>query len=278
MNFFCISDLHLELFRESLTEVDWSFIEKWPLATCLILAGDIGSPLLRRDLLHEFLFRVKKKYGTVFYLPGNHEYYNYDGHTSRAEIEQMLQKICIEVNICFLLRNSYLFNGIKFVGVTLWTHPSEESYLTNTDVSKGKIFTSREEILQLHHAEYKFLDQELLHSQKENIPTVVVTHHLPSYQMIHERYKYFKGNDLFASVTLESLPKEVFPTILYWCAGHTHERVVREKGQWEGIIKDLPLTAITNPVGYRREARVTSVSLETYPLKHETKTKSVDVV
>lgn len=273
MRIFLVSDLHFERRKESITEMDWSFLSKWPEAEICILAGDIGSPLLRRDLLQELFFRLVKKY-RVYYLPGNHEYYNYDHQTSKKEIEEMLEKMCIETGVQWLFRKTIPVDQqgnptlegkefVRLIGTTLWVHPSPESFSSNTDVQMGKIFTSNEEIQKLHLEEFKFLQNELKKSLQAEKKVIVVTHHLPSYQMIHPRYQWFKGNDLFASVTLETL-RDDLKNVLIWMCGHTHERVVIDK--FKGLLENCSLIALTNPVGYQREPRVTSFSTDVVTL------------
>ena len=113
------------------------------------------------------------------------------------------------------------------------------------------------------HPNLQFLQNELKKSLQAEKKVIVVTHHLPSYQMIHPRYQWFKGNDLFASVTLETL-RDDLKNVLIWMCGHTHERVVIDK--FKGLLENCSLIALTNPVGYQREPRVTSFSTDVVTL------------
>lgn len=67
-----VSDLHLEL------EWNTRHFEQYPLvpsADILVLAGDIM--ILGDDFVeHHFWDRVPKDFKQVYFLPGNHEYYN----------------------------------------------------------------------------------------------------------------------------------------------------------------------------------------------------------
>ena len=110
---------------------------------------------------------------------------------------------------------------------------------------------------------YKWLEKEL--SQPVGRPEeptdydecVIVTHHLPSYHLCHERFKNCKDlNTAFYTDILEQLPMS---RVKYWFCGHTHEFMVKKlKG------KDGEVIVIVNPMGYPKEPRKTKMSLDVY--------------
>ena len=55
---------------------------------------------------------------------------------------------------------------------------------------------------------------------KDNIAgnTIVLTHHLPSFKLITDKYKTYRNNTRYAS-DLESLMTK---NVKYWICGHTH--------------------------------------------------------
>ena len=65
-----ISDIHLETRKQ--TAPFKSILE--PVAEYLVLAGDIGNPIT--PIYEEFLKYCSDNFVTVFYVLGNHEYYN----------------------------------------------------------------------------------------------------------------------------------------------------------------------------------------------------------
>nr|AEX62620.1 putative metallo-dependent phosphatase [Moumouvirus Monve] len=73
------SDLHLEhldnIYKPKIIEL-WNFNTSEKDEYFLALVGDIGNPFQKN--LELFLENVSSKYSLVFYIPGNHEYYNLD--------------------------------------------------------------------------------------------------------------------------------------------------------------------------------------------------------
>jgi predicted phosphodiesterase len=77
--------------------------------------------------------------------------------------------------------------------------------------------------------------------QKSPLPVVVMTHHLPSMDLIDEKYKgYVDYNPFFASDCSELLKDPV----KIWISGHTHT----------GYDKTIDgVHCVCNPVGYPSE-------------------------
>lgn len=50
-------------------------------------------------------------------MAGNHEFYNHEYQNTL----RMLKEKCANTNIHFLENNSYKFNGVRFLGCSLWT-------------------------------------------------------------------------------------------------------------------------------------------------------------
>ena len=67
---------------------------------------------------------------------------------------------------------------------------------------------------------------------------VVVSHHLPSYKLIHPKFLKCCFNSAFAS----EVPSDCTTQIVAWVAGHTHEPC--ENGKFH-----------VNPIGYPGEAK-----------------------
>lgn len=217
-----ISDLHLEFGA-------CKKIKKY--ADYLILAGDIGYP--EHELFKEFLQNASNTFKKVFYVTGNHEYYqNWKKGknikiNSIDETNKIINDIINEVghNVYFL-NNSFhdLDDNLRIVGSTLWTNilPNSKSINDSYQIYfDEKTLINDEYINKLHKINLEFISEQIKNANDENKKLVLVTHHLPSYQLILEKYKtlfYLPYNSHFAS-DLDYLIKE---PIKVWCAGHSH--------------------------------------------------------
>uniref|UniRef100_A0A6C0CNF9 Calcineurin-like phosphoesterase domain-containing protein n=1 Tax=viral metagenome TaxID=1070528 RepID=A0A6C0CNF9_9ZZZZ len=183
MHIFGISDIHLEFRPE---DNDFSFTSKWPAADVLVLAGDIGSPIQRYQQYKRFLEHVKRTYQTVVFISGNHEYYgcNYD----RDNVIRLLQTLADSTGCHFLHRDSIVVNSVRFIGATLWS--IIRSHESINDFSQG-VFIEQLDYVQEFGRDSEFIQHCL---KDTDIPTVVITHHLPSRRLIHDRFRHFDNS------------------------------------------------------------------------------------
>ena len=234
---FLASDVHTEVYHS----LPSGLIEAWPQADILVLAGDIGNPLIARENYARFLLECKKKYPEVLLVPGNHEYYQSDYRLPGVRAE--LVKLAEETGVRFLSCTTLILSGIRFIGVTLWSliddYPAREY--------SQKVFRTRIDYLREFILDYDYLTQELLYGNSE-LPTVIITHHLPTAKMLHRRYQGMACNSAFSSEILEHFH---LTNVKYWLMGHTHEFNSQKIGEVEFVC---------NPVGYPREPRVTRFS------------------
>lgn len=86
------------------------------------------------------------------------------------------------------------------------------------------------------------------------LPTVVITHHLPSRRLIHDRFKGF-DNSGFCSSLLDHVELR---NMKLWVCGHTHEYV-------SDTICDGRII-YANPIGYPNEKRTTQICLDVYEI------------
>lgn len=228
------SDLHLEMIRVQGTKVMERLFQEIPpgLDEVCILAGDIGCPKhLNYDLFMEFISRSFKK---TFVIAGNHEYYGRPMDETRDFMKSYFEKFH---NITFLDNTWEIYEGYCFVGTTLWSQVTDPTFKIN-DVFRIPGLDV-EEYNRLHHACVEFLDT----LNQENC--IVITHHLPSRSLIHERYltstmrpyhQWFASDlDLFR------------PNIKAWFYGHTHTPS-------ETTILGIP--CLCNPIGYPGENKI----------------------
>jgi predicted phosphohydrolase len=239
MKFQLISDIHLE-FHKNLPEII-------PKAPYLLLAGDVGYP--EQPLFEYFLKDVSKKFNTVFYTPGNHEYYQKfkekdEPKLTILEIDNLIKNICSKFNnIIYLNKSTYDFDNYKIIGATLWSNIKKTDYLINdyNQIYKNKTDNiTINDIINLHNEHLNFIKSEIKNSQKINI---VMTHHLPSKKLILAEYikKYPNYNSHFASDLDYLLDPEYIHT---WVCGHSHSHI-------EENINDVP--CYLNALGYPSE-------------------------
>jgi predicted phosphodiesterase len=229
------SDLHLEFLKSSCPNIKST-------APVLCLLGDIGNPFhtnYARFLCH---LNPNPDFKKIFLISGNHEYYSKDKTKSIMQTNLQIQSIiygnCLN-KISYLDNQTEYYNNYLFVGSTLWSNiinsqnlHSDFHYIKGMDIGRYN---------QLHTNATKFI---LANINNSNSKIIVLTHHLPSYSIIHEKYKnYLKYHQCFAS-HCDSLIK---PPVSLWLYGHTHTPK-------NDRINNIPV--ICNPIGYPREKQV----------------------
>ncbi|QGR54068.1 metallophosphatase [Moumouvirus maliensis] len=254
------SDLHLEYFDNIYKP---KIMELWNFNTCekdeyyLALVGDIGNPYQKN--LELFLEKVSSKYSLVFYVPGNHEYYNLDKKNSR-DIEKMkkkLRKICYKFhNIVFMDNESYDLEDIKFIGSTLWSHiPDEKNLEINKSINdyhlikKYNIDGELEKINcddtnKWNKESIDFIKQELKNTNK---PCIILTHHAPLFS--DPEKNHFTADPIYINspnnfAFHNDLSEIITHPIILWIYGHTH---------YSGIFHYNNVSICTNQLGYSHE-------------------------
>lgn len=244
-----ISDIHLE------------FMSKPPkikvMAEVLCLAGDIGYPY--SGIYREFLKQMNADFKKVFIIAGNHEYYNshkYGTHTME-DIHQHIQGVINDntlTNITFLNNSWEEYNDILFAGTTLW------SKIPSANINDICLMNDFKQIEGLTYDTYNllyykschFIEKMLLDVGKEenykNKKVVMMTHHLPSFNLIDEIHTYSDTNCFYASKCDAYFVKP----IKAWIYGHTHTPN-------KTLINNIQF--VCNPKGYPSEN--TSVKYET---------------
>ncbi len=230
------SDLHLEFLK--LNEVE-TFIKKISINKddVCILAGDIGNPFQENyDIFMKFINTNFKK---TFVITGNHEYYNKTKTIN--EINEHLNNYFKQyTNISFLNNNFEYYENYCFIGTTLWSKITNFNNKIN-DVYNIKDFDCKK-YNNLNIQCVDFLKKTL----NNNSNCIVITHHLPSYSLIDEKYKTQSMDpynqwfycDLYNLITLNK------DKIKCWFYGHTHTKSIK-------MIHDIYF--LCNPIGYPNE-------------------------
>jgi len=218
MKFQYCSDLHVE-FRENKKLLEKRPIK--PIAEVLLLAGDI-LVFSEMDKHYDFLKYLSDNFRQVYWVPGNHEYYQSDlAHKSGSFEENLMSNITLGNNI--VVEES----GIKILMSTLWSkirdrnHGMIEYNMHDFRVIKyngwkltAKIFN------EVHQNCLEFVTTNL--AEFKNEKTIVLTHHIPTYLNYPERFRNDILNDAFA-VELYDLIHSDGPD--YWIYGHHHQKI-----------------------------------------------------
>lgn len=255
-----ISDLHLEF-------------EPWLPLNCnsdvLVLAGDIVGlgdvalvrqgvaskrQLERAQRYQQLLGRCSRDWEQVYLVLGNHEHY---GGVWQQHAKQNMQWLLEPYeNIALLDNSAHHYGGHLFLGTTLWTSVNDEDPISQhlveralTDYKQiyiedrvGSLRRLRvEDTLQAHHNSVAWLWETL--EQHPKTPTVVITHHAPSFHSVAQEYKHEHHlNGGFAS-DLSNLILDN-PQIQLWAHGHMHNSSDYQIGNTR---------VVCNPKGYYRE-------------------------
>jgi len=226
-----ISDLHLE-FCEPI-EMNRIF-QTIGTGDVLVLAGDLGDPFAQH--YRELFTYVSRNFIKVFAICGNHEFY----HHKVEKSDRKFAELCEEFNVVNMNRNVVEYKGVKFIGTPLWTYVSGSCKLQcDTKYIKDMSVTRRNN---LHRNDFKFIQDNLA----SELPTIIMTHHLPSPILIQDQYKTPENtqlNEWFASPTIENLDF-TGSNVKAWIYGHTHSPLTK-------TVNDID--TYCNPVGYPEE-------------------------
>jgi hypothetical protein len=255
----CVSDLHLEACEHGFGIPDLGSGE------ILILGGDIlcarhfkkDGPL--HKVYDDFLQKCVKNFDEVLYIQGNHEAYSFHYDTTFKVLKEHLPPSI------HLLENDYVkIKDTIFLACTLWTDFRNENPLEMMEASRflndyktiriGSNYRklNPDDTLKFHKKSKQFLIEKL--EEFKDTKTWVLTHHSPSYQSIHPKYKMETTNGSYAS-NLDDLILEN-PQVKYWNHGHTHESFRYKIGECE---------VICNPRGYYSGVNSSGLNLNFNP-------------
>jgi hypothetical protein len=239
-----VSDLHLECCENGYG------VPNLGSGDVLILGGDIlcARHFKTNGNLHQvykdFLQKCVDNFDEVLYVLGNHCYYGYNYEGTWNVLKEHIPPSI------HLLENDYVkIKDVVFLGATLWTDFRKENPLEMMEASRflndyktiriGSNYRKLrpDDTLEFHKKSKQFLLDTL--PMFENQKVWVLTHHSPSYQSIHPKYRMETTNGSYAS-DLDYLILS-HPQIKYFSHGHTHSSFRYKIGECE---------IICNPRGY----------------------------
>jgi Icc-related predicted phosphoesterase len=236
-----LSDLHLEFSQCTPHPASAA-------ADVIIAAGDIwkrssGLHMLRSMFPHP---------AVIVTVMGNHESYGSDIHKTVAEMRETAKELDIH-----FLENDEAFikvrdETVRVLGCCLWTDfllyglEKRKDCMIDAGQSLNDFRLIRNGIwnfnpsdsINIHTHSVKWLESKL--NEPFEGPTIVVTHHAPSYQSVAQRFKEDLLSACFAS-RLDHLTDG--KKVELWCHGHTHDSM-------DYMINGTRV--IANPRGYNR--------------------------
>lgn len=228
------SDLHLEF------EDNTTYLKKYPLAVAgdiLVLAGDIvylGNELY---INHPFWDWASSNYQQVLVISGNHEFYGYYDLSSMSRG----QVVKIRENIHYYYNKIVSIGEVDFILSTLWSHIDEkDAPYTERRVADfhriiygDRVLTHKEFNLE-HDRCFEFIKDAVSKSTAKY--KVVVTHHVPSFQLSSPEFEGSSSNGAF-NVELEDYIKK--SGINYWIYGHSHRNIDKTIGSTQCLSNQL---------------------------------------
>ena len=217
----------------------------------LLLAGDIAPiRVLRSPRGQEFLERVAECAPHVFMVAGNHEFYHDDIVKGPEKIRNALT---VTRNIQLLDDTFVEVEGVKFFGATYWTdfngrNPTDMAFAATMMNDYRQIRVSSDgfrrllprDVVQRHSISKSAIRQFY---QCTDGPVVIVTHHAPSYQSVHQKHHDHPLNSAFYSENSDFILE--MPHVQTWCHGHMHDAVDYTVGETR---------VLCNPRGYPGES------------------------
>ena len=191
---------------------------------------DLGSRQKCSYRYRDFLKRVSDEFPKVIYVAGNHEFYHGKWVASLLHLREECAKF---PNVHFLERDTIAFDGVTFIGGTLWTDCNKfdpltlhalgdmmQDYNVIRNDEKGYTKLRPAHSAARHRQTVEYFRHVLSHN-KEN-KCVVVGHHAPSTKSIPAEYtNQFSMNGGYASDLSEFILDH--PQIKLWTHGHMHD-------------------------------------------------------
>jgi|LakMenEpi03Aug12_release.lakeMendotaPanAssembly.Ray.scaffolds.fasta_scaffold167150_4 predicted MPP superfamily phosphohydrolase len=252
-----VSDIHLETHHNTSKAIFEKILK--PSAPYLALCGDIGYP--GAQLYEPFLKYCSENFEQVFYIAGNHEYYNDSRAIKYLKTKQFIEKsvseeelrrlsakvpretpesrntkireICSQfLNIHFLDKEIYQIpnTNVIVVGCTLWSQLDMDPYMYSRFNDFNMICIDKDTIL-TPNVYAKWFEEHLdfiaktipeLHTKSPDTKIIVLTHHCPTYEIIIDKYRLNDMNNMNSFFANDDLITPFGKNVKLWLCGHTH--------------------------------------------------------
>lgn len=187
---------------------------------------------------HDFFEFECAKYKKVFYVMGNHEHYGGRYWKTYPELARVMPD-----NVTILEDQHEEYEGVVFVGATLWTDMNKSDPLTLAVIKDymndyraitfhNVVYNNYRKLMPadtvyIHHQSKAYIEK----TAKENAdkPVVVITHMAPTFQSVNEK---FKNEGLSNGAYCSDLSNLILDNtnIKAWVHGHVHDPVSYKVG------------------------------------------------
>ena len=211
----------------------------------------LGRRQERAQRFRDFLKRCSFQFPHVIYIMGNHEFYNGKFY---AGIDYMRDEVAKFPNIYMLEQDTKIIDDVVFVGGTLWTDMNKRDPLTMHAIEgmmndfriirndfRSYAPMSALDVAVRHDKTLAYI--KLIVQEHKDKKCVVVGHHSPSFQSVHEIYKDQTLMNGGYSSNLEEFILD-HPQIVLWTHGHTHHPFDYKIGETR---------IVCNPRGYESD-------------------------
>ncbi|MCC5797632.1 MAG: metallophosphoesterase [Methylophaga sp.] len=241
------SDLHL--FHEK--TYDFPCID----SDVLVLAGDIAPGSRSINFAQKIADKHEKP---VLFVAGNHEYYFNNFEQLHESFKNFSDK---SDNVFFLDCDSFEYQGVRFLGATLWTDYSLGGQFQLSDVMDAATYFINDHVyikaglkgnftpndaINEHNKARAFLNAEL--TKPYDGKTVVITHHAPSLKCVHPNF----GINLISGAFMSDCDQLVEKADL-WVFGHTHANVDMYIGKCRLVSNQHGYSNEKMPVPFRHD-------------------------
>ena len=231
-----MSDLHME-FAENSRYIKYN---EFPVTgDVLVLAGDTFYLNNTVAPLSRFWKWASASFRQVLIVPGNHDYYGlYDIMARGMQWEWKFKE-----NVGCYQNRIVRIDDTDFILSTLWSNiPPAEEYAVSHGLNdfyqtkyKGKLLQVNE-YNQLHRFCFEFIKKSVAESAAEKI--VVVSHHLPTRQVVAPQHQDSPINSAFATELGDFIANS---RIDVWIYGHSHTNI-------DAVIGNTRI--VSNQLGY----------------------------
>jgi Icc-related predicted phosphoesterase len=189
----------------------------------------LGRRQERAQRFRDFFKRCSFQFPHVIYIMGNHEFYHGKFY---AGINYMREECAKFPNVYMLEQDTKIIDDVVFVGGTLWTNMNKRDPLTMHAIEgmmndfrivrndkRSYAAMSALDVAIRHDRTLGYI--KLIVEQHKDKKCVVVGHHSPSFQSVHDMYKHETlMNGGYHSDLSEFILDH--PQIVLWTHGHTH--------------------------------------------------------
>jgi predicted phosphodiesterase len=191
--------------------------------------ADLSRKQQRVARFRDFFKRCSFQFPHVIYIMGNHEFYHGRFYDS---IEHMREECAKFPNIYMLENDTKVIDDVTFIGATLWTDMNKGDPLTMHAIEgmmndfriirndkRNFAAMSARDVAGRHARTLQYFRSVL--AEQHDKKFVVVGHHSPSFQSVHDTYK---DETLMNGGYHSDLSEFILdhPQIKLWTHGHTH--------------------------------------------------------